>query len=304
MPPKEILCPLMEEPEVLQELLREKRGGAVNIQIPQRGDKRALVLMAERNACDALEKRNARAQIKEERTVGAVRELAQALGMETVPRRIEGFDISNTQGVLSVASMVVFIDGEAAHSEYRHFRIKTVEGANDFASMNEVLGRRFERTLRQDPAERWVMPDMVLIDGGPEQLRFALEAVHALGLEVPMFGLAKEEEAIWLPDREEPILLDHHTPALHLIQRIRDESHRFAISYHRSLRGKAATHSTLEDIPGIGPSRRRALLAHFGSIRKMKELETPEALLAVKGMTRPAAEAVFAALHPKDEDEK
>lgn len=217
--------------------------------------------------------------------------------MQGYPKRIEGFDISNTQGVLSVASMVVFIDGEPAYREYRHYRIKTVEGANDFASMNEVLGRRFARTLREDPAERWVMPDLVLIDGGPEQLRFAREAMLSMGINVPMFGLAKRLEEIYLPNQEEPVVLDHHTPALHLIQRIRDEAHRFAITYHRSLRGKASVHSSLEDIPGVGPARRRALLAHFGSIKKMREADQDE-LCTVKGMNKTAAAAVYAALHP------
>ena len=257
----------------------------------------ALVLLAERNAADALEKRNAQRMIRQERTVGACQALAEAIGMQGYPKRIEGFDISNTQGVLSVASMVVFIDGEPAYREYRHYRIKTVEGANDFASMNEVLGRRFARTLREDPAERWVMPDLVLIDGGPEQLRFAREAMLSMGINVPMFGLAKRLEEIYLPNQEEPVVLDHHTPALHLIQRIRDEAHRFAITYHRSLRGKASVHSSLEDIPGVGPARRRALLAHFGSIKKMREADQDE-LCTVKGMNKTAAAAVYAALHP------
>ncbi len=297
LPAREILTMPLEEPDIIAQLLRERRGGAVEVLTPQRGEKRALVLMAERNAADALEKRNAQRMIRQERTVGACRALADAIGMQGYPKRIEGFDISNTQGVLSVASMVVFIDGEPAYREYRHYRIKTVEGANDFASMNEVLGRRFARTLREDPAERWVMPDLVLIDGGPEQLRFAREAMLSMGINVPMFGLAKRLEEIYLPNRDDPVVLDHHTPALHLIQRIRDEAHRFAITYHRSLRGKASVHSSLEDIDGIGPARRRALLAHFGSIKKMKEADTDE-LCAVKGMNKTAAAAVYAALHP------
>ena len=297
LPAREILTMPVEEPEVIAQLLRERRGGAVDVLTPQRGEKRALVLLAERNAADALEKRNVQRMIRQERTVGACQALAEAIGMQGYPKRIEGFDISNTQGVLSVASMVVFIDGEPAYREYRHYRIKTVEGANDFASMNEVLGRRFARTLREDPAERWVMPDLVLIDGGPEQLRFAREAMLSMGINVPMFGLAKRLEEIYLPNQEEPVVLDHHTPALHLIQRIRDEAHRFAITYHRSLRGKASVHSSLEDIPGVGPARRRALLAHFGSIKKMREADQDE-LCTVKGMNKTAAAAVYAALHP------
>ena len=301
-PPREILTPLMDDAETMQLLLREKRGGAVSVVIPQRGEKRALVLMAERNAADALEKRNAKQQVREQRTVGACEELARVIGMEGFPHRIEGFDISNTQGVLSVASMVVFIDGEPAHQEYRHYRIKTVEGPNDFESMKEVLSRRFARVKREEAGERWVMPDLVLVDGGPQQLRFAQEAMREQRVSVPMFGLAERLEEIWLPGAEQSIILDRRSPALHLIQAIRDEAHRFAITYHRSLRGKAQTHSALEDIPGIGPARRRALLQYFGSVRRMKEADI-DALLAVQGMTRPAAEAVYRALHPAEDQQ-
>ena len=301
-PPREILTPLMDDAETMQLLLREKRGSAVSVVIPQRGEKRALVLMAGRNAADALEKRNAKQQVREQRTVGACEELARVIGMEGFPHRIEGFDISNTQGVLSVASMVVFIDGEPAHQEYRHYRIKTVEGPNDFESMKEVLSRRFARVKREEEGERWVMPDLVLVDGGPQQLRFAQEAMREQGVSVPMFGLAERLEEIWLPGAEQSIILDRRSPALHLIQAIRDEAHRFAITYHRSLRGKAQTHSALEDIPGIGPARRRALLQYFGSVKRMKEADI-DALLAVQGMTRPAAEAVYRALHPAEDQQ-
>lgn len=298
LPAREILTQPIEEAETMEALLREKRGGAVDLIIPQRGEKKALVLMAEKNARDALEKRNARQQVQWDRTIGACRDLAEAIGMQGYPRRIEGFDISNTQGTLSVASMVVFIDGMPAKKEYRHYRIKTVVGANDFASMNEVLGRRFRRTKAEDEKERWVMPDLVLIDGGPQQLAFAREAMLREGIEVPMFGLAERLEEIWLPDCDTPVVLDHHTPALHLVQRIRDEAHRFAITHHRNLRGKASVHSSLEDIEGIGPARRRALLSHFGSIKAMREAEEEE-ILAVKGMTQASARAVYVHLHPE-----
>ena len=298
LPAREILTQPIEEAETMEELLREKRGGAVSLLIPQRGEKRALVLMAEKNARDALEKRNARQQVQWDRTIGACRDLAEAIGMQGYPRRIEGFDISNTQGALSVASMVVFIDGMPAKKEYRHYRIKTVEGANDFASMNEVLGRRFRRTKAEDEKERWVMPDLVLIDGGPQQLAFAREAMLKEGIEVPMFGLAERLEEIWLPGCDTPVVLDHHTPALHLVQRIRDEAHRFAITHHRNLRGKASVHSSLEDIEGIGPNRRRALLAHFGSIKALKEAAEEE-IAAVKGMSKTAARTVYVHFHPE-----
>lgn len=303
--PRQVLCAeLAEGREELEAWLRETRGGAVTLSTPRRGEKHDLILMAEKNALDALEKRNAKASIKLERTTGAAAALGEALGLKSAPRRIEGFDISNTQGILSVASMVVFIDGEPAKKEYRHFRIRTVEGANDFASMNEVLGRRFRHGLEEirEREEAGLpltggrfsdMPDLVLIDGGPEQLAFAQRAMKEAGAQVPMFGLAKRLEEIFLPDREYPILLDKRSPALHLIQRVRDEAHRFAITHHRNLRGKESVHSQIDDIPGIGPTRRKALLKHFHTLQAIREAAMEE-LLAVPGMNRPAAEAVLA----------
>lgn len=308
--PRNILCQALPDgsQEPLEAWLRQQKGAAVTLATPKRGEKHELVRLAAKNAADALEKRNARAAVQEERTTGACAALAKALGLPKPPRRIEGYDISNTQGVLSVASMVVFIDGVAAKKEYRRFRIKTVEGANDFASMNEVLGRRFAHGL-EERARRQAeglppqggkfsdLPDLVLIDGGPQQLRFARQALLDMGAgEVAMFGLAKREEEIFLPDREEPICLDHHTPELHLVQRVRDEAHRFGITYHRALRGKAFVHSQLEDIPGIGPKRRKALLSRFGSLKAVRAATEAE-LLAVPGMTRPAVDAILAWQH-------
>lgn len=304
--PRSVLCQALPDgaAEQLESWLRQQKNGAVSLRTPQRGEKHDLVLLAAKNAADALEKRNARSSIREERTTGAAASLGRILGLDAPPRRIEGFDISNTQGVLSVASMVVFIDGAPAKKEYRHFRIKTVEGANDFASMNEVLSRRFIHGL-QEKSEREAaglpaaggkfsdLPDLILIDGGPQQLRFARAAMLAAGGDVPMFGLAEREEEIYLPDRDEPICLDHHTPELHLLQRIRDEAHRFGITHHRALRGKAFIHSQLEDIPGIGPKRRKALLTRFGSLKAIREA-TEEELLTTPGISKPAAEAVLA----------
>lgn len=304
--PRNVLIQALPEgaTEQLELWLRQQKGSAVTLTTPKRGEKHDLILLAAKNAQDALEKRNARAAILEERTTGAAAALGRALGLPHPPRRIEGYDISNTQGMLSVASMVVFIDGAPAKKEYRHFRIKTVVGANDFASLNEVLGRRFTHGL-EERAEREAaglsplggkfsdLPDLVLIDGGPQQLRFARQALLDIGADVPMFGLAKKQEEIFLPDREEPILLDHHTPELHLIQRVRDEAHRFGITHHRALRGKASIHSQLEDIPGIGPKRRKALLTRLGSLKAIREADL-ETLLSVPGMTKSAAEAVLA----------
>ena len=223
--------------------------------------------------------------------------MGEILGMDRYPRRIEGYDISNTQGVQSVAAMVVFIDGEPAKKEYRHFRIRTVEGANDFASLYETLQRRYAHALKEQESgggKFTDLPDLILIDGGPQQLRFARQAILDLGLEPPaMFGLAEKHEEIWLPDAAEPILLDHRTPELQLVQRVRDEAHRFGIIHHRALRGKASIHSQLEDIPGVGPARRKALLKTFGSMKAIREADF-DTLMQVKGMNRPAAEAVLA----------
>ncbi|MCQ2458498.1 MAG: excinuclease ABC subunit UvrC [Clostridia bacterium] len=309
MIPRNVLCQTLPADAVseLEQWLRERKNAAVTLTVPVRGEKHELVLLAEKNASDALEKRNARQTIREERTTGAAEKLGRILGLDHYPRRIEGYDISNTQGVLSVAAMVVFIDGEAAKKEYRHFRIRTVEGPNDFASMREVIGRRFAHAEMEREAassgetDTSIMkfsdlPDLILIDGGPQQLAYALEAAKEHHVNIPMFGLAERFEEIWLPGASEPIRLDHHTPELQLVQRIRDEAHRFGITHHRALRGKAQTHSMLEDIPGIGPARRRELLKAFGSIRAIREAE-PESLKKVKGMTESAAMAVYSALH-------
>ena len=297
IPAREVIAQASQDRDTLEAWLREKRQGAVDVIIPQRGDKRRLVDNALSNAQDALQKRNAKAQVVHERTIIASEELADALGIEKVPVRIEGFDISNTQGAQSVASMVVFINGQPARREYRHFRIKTVEGPNDFASMNEVLTRRFKRALLPD--KPWPLPDLILVDGGPQQLAFALMARDSLGLDVPMFGLAERQEEIFLPEADEPVILDRHSPALHLIQRVRDEAHRFGITHHRKLRGKESIRSRLEEVPGIGPARRRALLSAFRSIKGIQEADV-DALASVPGMSRPAAQALYDALHTNE----
>ena len=296
--PRNVLCQVLPEGMAEQQegWLRRKKSAAVTVAEPRRGEKHELIALAAKNAADALEKRNARRTVHEERTVGAAGKLGEILGMDRYPRRIEGYDISNTQGEQSVAAMVVFIDGEPAKKEYRHFRIRTVEGANDFASLYETLSRRYSHAA-QEAAEGGnkfaELPDLILIDGGPQQLRFARQAILDLGMEPPtMFGLAEKQEEIWLPEATEPILLDHRTPELQLVQRVRDEAHRFGIIHHRALRGKASIHSRLEEIPGIGPARRKELLKAFGSLKAIREAE-PEALLRVKGMNTPAVEAIL-----------
>ncbi|MDR1599701.1 MAG: excinuclease ABC subunit UvrC [Oscillospiraceae bacterium] len=306
IPPVILTQTPLDEPDTLSDLLTGILGQRVEISTPQRGEKRDLVNLARKNADDALAKRNQNTKAQYERTLGAAVSLAKAIGLPGRIRRMECYDISNTQGALSVASMVVFIDGKPARRQYRHFRIKTVEGANDFASMEEALGRRFRHGLREK-AERLAqgldpeggafsdLPDLVVIDGGPEQLAFARRAMLGAGADTPICSLAKRLEEIFLPDREGSILLDKRSPALHLMQHIRDEAHRFAITHHRKLRGKQQTKSPLEAIPGIGPARRRALLTSFRTMNALRAA-TADELAAVPGMSGKAAEAVYNAL--------
>ena len=323
MPASEVLCmELPEQAEDVAQVLTARKGAKVTVHEPQRGTKHKLVELALKNAKDALSKRNAHLARQQERTTGACAALAQAIGMESVPVRIEGYDISNTQGDQSVGAMVVAIDGKPVPKEYRIFNIKTVEGANDFASHAEVMGRRLRRA--KDEREKLMqegrlnpdgtvpegmpalsgfpaLPDLILIDGGAQQLRFAREAMHAEGFDIPMFGLAEKLEEIYLPNQETTILLDRKSPALHLIQRIRDEAHRFGITRHRNLRQKASTHSTLEDIPGIGKTRRRALLTHFKSIKRIAEASVEE-LCQVEGIGPAQAKVIWAHYHREQED--
>ena len=322
-PASEVLClELPEQAEDIERILTERKDGKkVFLHEPQRGTKHKLVELAVKNAKDALQKRNAHLARQHERTLGACEALGRIIGMDHTPRRIEGYDISNTQGAQSVGSMVVAIDGEAARKEYRIFKIKTVEGANDFASHYEVMSRRLARATqeREKLMEEGLLypdgtlpegappltgfadlPDAILIDGGPQQLRFALEAMHEAGYDIPVFALAERLDEIFLPDREESIYLDRKSPALHLIQRIRDEAHRFGITHHRSLRQKASIHSSLEDIPGIGAARRRALLAKFKSIKAIAEASVEE-LCAAEGIGKAQAKTIYAHYHPSED---
>jgi excinuclease ABC subunit C len=304
MIPREVL--LMAEPEDMGELemlLRERRGAAVALSCPRRGEKRRLVDICKKNAEDVLLKHQLNKQTKFRRTTLAMRELQDAFSLPAPPRRIEGYDISNTQGSLSVGSMVVFEQGVPNKKQYRHFRIKTVEGANDFASMEEVLRRRLthgleekkereENGLSPDEGKFSRLPDLILIDGGPQQLAFARRAMTDCGLDLPMFGLAKRNEEIFLPGRGDPVVLDKRSQGLHLLQRVRDEAHRFGITHHRALRGKSGLASELTSIPGIGEKRKVALLRAFKGIGAVFAADK-EALMAVDGMTEPAAEAIL-----------
>lgn len=264
-PPKEVLVPTeLEDTILIERWLSDKRGESVRVLAPERGAKHQLVLLAEENAAAAV----ANHLRDEELDRQAVEDLKRMLRLEQAPRRIEGFDISNTMGNQSVASMVVWEDGRMKKADYRRFKIQTVEGANDFASMKEVVTRRYGRE------ENLAQPDLILIDGGLGQLGAALEGLKETGQQtLPILGLAKargdKEERVFLAGRKNPIILKPHSPATHLLQRIRDEAHRFAITFHRKLRGQALLASVLDQITGIGAMRRNRLLSQFGSLEHL-----------------------------------
>lgn len=289
-PPKELLLPCeLQEASLLETWLSDKRGDTVRLLAPERGTKHQLVKLAEENAQASLMD-----HLRDEATDRlAASELKRLLKLDALPTRIEGFDISNILGNQSVGSMVVWDDGAMKKADYRKFRIKTVEGANDFASIQEIVMRRYGTPEDLPP------PSVILIDGGLGQLAAAVDGLRKVGqAHLPIFGLAKargeKEERIFVPGRKNPILLHPTSPATHLVQRIRDEAHRFAITYHRALRKRALLTSTLDDIPGIGKARRTALLQHFGSAAKVAAATVDE--LEAAGLDRPTAAAVHEAL--------
>jgi excinuclease ABC subunit C len=313
--PREILVPaLPPDLETLEQLLAERRGSRVSIRVPQRGDKRALQETVARNAGQALVlHKTKRASDLTARNL-ALEEIQEALGLDEVPLRIECYDISNLQGTEVVASMVVFEDGLARKSEYRRFVIKGVDGQNDVASMHEVITRRFKRLLEErgpedagatsgegplliDPEtgrpKKFVYaPGLVVVDGGPPQVAAAQQALEALGIhDIPVCGLAKRLEEVWLPDQEDPVILPRSSEGLYLLQRVRDEAHRFAITHHRGRRSKTMVESLLDDVPGLGEVRRKTLLKHFGSLRKLRAATVDE-LAVVPGIGPRTAEAI------------
>src|SRR5450830_359270 len=256
------------------------------------------------NARLTLEQLRSEESASREDAAGALAGLAEELGLDSPPRRMECYDVSNTQGTESVASMVVFLDGKPANEQYRRFKIRTVEGPDDFASIQETLRRRFKRAAEERrllssglissrEAKFNALPDLVIIDGGKGQLSAARQAMRELGFaSIPTFGLAKEEEQLFAEWQPDPIIIEKGSRALHLLQRLRDEAHRFALSYHRNIRGKASLKSLLDEVEGIGEVRRRALLKAFGSLKEI-EKATPEQLAAVKGMNKKSALAVY-----------
>jgi excinuclease ABC subunit C len=271
-PPKEVLIPTeLEDTPIIEQWLSEKRGNAVRVLAPERGTKHQLVRLAEENAAAAVA--NHLRDVELDRQAGE--ELKRLLRMDQAPRRIEGFDISNTMGNESVASMVVWEEGQMKKSDYRRFKIQTVIGANDFASMKEVVSRRYGKT------EDLARPDLILIDGGLGQLAAALEGLREVGgQEIPVIGLAKargeKEERIFMAGRKNPFALKGQAPSTHLLQRIRDEAHRFAITYHRKLRGKSLVASQLDRIIGIGDIRRTSLLKTFGTPGQVSQASDEE----------------------------
>lgn len=284
--PKEIIVSAVEDKEDYERRLTLQKGQNVALVIPQRGIKKKLLTMAEDNARVLLEQRRLQWQHDTDKTSGAVEALARVLDLPRLPERMECFDISHTQGIETVASMVVFEHGRPAKQEYRRFKLKTVQGKpDDFKSMAEIMGRRY--------GERdWPAPDLIVIDGGKGQLHAALPIIREAGCEAPVISLAKRIEEVFVEGRSDSIILSHHTPELQLLQAIRDEAHRFAITYHRSLRGKRNLVSILDHIEGIGPKRRKALWGAFKNLEAMKAA-TVEELAAVPGMTRQTAENVY-----------
>lgn len=304
--PPEILLPTsVEESSLIEEWLRTRRGGGeVVLRVPRRGQLRELVQMAAANAAETLSSLRAQWEVDETKHTEALIELQEALGLGAAPVRIEGYDISNIQGTAATGSMVVFVKGVPRKSDYRRFQIRTVPGADDYAMMQEVLRRRFRRALETGGGEQTispgkkrdkslsVLPDLILIDGGKGQLNAALEVLQEYGLDnLAVASLAKPREELFVPTQSDPIVLPRDSQALYLVQRVRDEAHRFAVSYHRAVRRKKGLASQLEEVPGIGPRRRQALLQHFGSIEAIRQASVDE-LAAVPGMTRKTAELV------------
>ena len=287
--PREILLPMdIGERELLETWLAEKKHAKVLIEVPQRGTKHDIVAMAASNAEKFLADEAAKIQQANAQTLGAVEELGKYLGLKKLPNRMECFDISHIQGSETVASMVVFEGGLPKKSDYRRFKIQSTEGKpDDFLSMREVTQRRYGDLPESE------LPDLIVIDGGKGQLSSALEIIRGAGhKDVPVVGLAKQFELVFREGESDPVVLPRHSQALYLIQRIRDEAHRFAITYHRNLRGKRNLVSVLDHIVGIGPTRRKALWSTFGTMAKIKAASVDE-LAAAPGMNRPAAEAVY-----------
>jgi excinuclease ABC subunit C len=324
--PREVLVPaLPPDAETLEELLSDLRGSRVRIRVPQRGDKRTLAETVATNAAQALALHKTKRASDLTTRNRALEEIQQALELDDVPLRIECYDVSNLQGTEVVASMVVFEDGLPRKGEYRKFVIRGVDGQNDVASMHEVITRRFRRLLDEQarselrpgtetsgpmlvdpetgrPRKFAYSPGLVVVDGGPPQVAAAQQALDELGIDdVPVVGLAKRLEEVWVPKEEDPVILPRSSEGLYLLQRIRDEAHRFAITHHRNRRSKSMVESALDDVPGLGEVRRRTLLKHFGSLKRLREASVEE-LAQVPGIGVRTAEAIKQAVAPESRD--
>lgn len=295
IPPLILLQHLPEDPAIIKSRLESKRGAKVALRVPQRGEKKRLVDMVTENARQGLEQLMVKWLADLETTAAALEELRRELRLPQAPKRLECYDVSDIRGTSAVGSMVVFQDGQPKPAHYRRFRIKTVAGADDYAMIQEVLRRRFKRLGGLEGADTsvWtIVPDLVLIDGGRGHLTSALDAMKEMGVNsIPVAALAKEREELFRPEVSHPIVLPRTSPALYLVQRIRDEAHRFALGYHHRVRRSEAMTSALDNVPGIGPKRKRALLKRFGSVRSIKEAPIDE-VAAVMGMTRSLAQRV------------
>ncbi|MBR0026320.1 MAG: excinuclease ABC subunit UvrC [Clostridia bacterium] len=301
--PKEILVKdLPSNHEKLCEWLSETAGRQVQLHQPQRGDKRKQVELAYQNGMELLSRENALKRKAWERTEGAAMMLGQLIGLAAFPERIECYDNSHIQGTDTVGCMVVFLNGSPEPKEYRRFRIKTKTAGDDYAAMREMLTRRFARALQGDK-KFTALPDLLVVDGGRGQLNIALEVLEEMGLShIPAIGLAERNEEIILPEQQESLLLERSNPVLHLLQRIRDEAHRFAITFHRSVHARNALFSVLDEIPGIGPKRKRALFDAFTTLDAIKSADI-EALSKVPGMNRLSAQTVYDWFHEEKEEQ-
>lgn len=293
IPPLLLLQHPVEDKAIIEDWLQSKKGAKVHIQVPRRGSKRELVNIVAENAQQGLEQLKIKQLAAPAALAEALAEIKRELHLPRLPSRMEAYDISNIRGTAAVGSMVVFENGKPKPAHYRRFRIKTVSGADDYAMLHEVLKRRFRRSSDASAADSWaILPDLVLIDGGKGQLNAALAAISESGVSsVPTASLAKENEEIFIPQRTEPIILPRSSPGLQLLQRLRDEAHRFAIGYYHRIRKRETFTSALDAIPGIGPRRKRALLKRFGSVQGIRQASEEE-LAATKGMTQSLAKRV------------
>lgn len=303
--PKELMLQEeIEDSDVIEEWLSQRRGQRVYVRVPKKGTKEKLVEMAAENAAMVLRQDRERIKREEGRTIGAVKEIAGWLGMQEIGR-IEAYDISNISGFESVGSMVVYEKGKPKRSDYRKFKIKSVQGPNDYASMEEVLTRRFTHDSEKEFDSFAKLPDLIMMDGGRGQVNIALQVLEKLGLSISVCGMVKDDNhrtrGLYFENVEIPI--DTSSEGFKLITRIQDEAHRFAIEFHRSLRSKEQVHSVLDDIPGIGPARRKDLMRHFRSLDQIKEASVEE-LSALPSMNEKSAKQVFEFFHGYDKIEK